>query len=913
MGGLRGLCLCLLALPFVSAAAGAELECTGDFLSGSDYAVAFVNAASGRSDPNQLFNEATHTNGQQVVYSPSCPSALPALNNLVEWLHSAAKATGTIPKVACPSFEADPNSNNWIAFETAGDCTNAVDMLNTLDDNNDHLLDSLLAEANINVSAPSIRTKFPHCARYHSAGQGFFVYSAYAEAFLQKASGGIDISEVPLSEGYSTLKSDDCANARVLIQALLDQLAEENPSMGNAPELLCQSNLEFHDVPDCTKAMNLFDTVEGYLDNSYTTPTTFLEKLRVYGDQKAWVAEYRWDLNSGSTQCDGCPQPTDGQDAAALHGDGATFVPNDGKQVLHIDGSIDSYMSLDTLKLGGGPFTACARISLDRYPGTNEIFFPWEFGIGQYHMQQIFMEIRHESDVTTNSMNIVMILSVENKKRNGDDLHFSRLHFRISENEFQLNTWHHVCGIIEDTKNRENGPNPNPMKIYLDGSLVEECTEDCIGTMGKEIAGQVPNRLLRTQNFIGRSAFGGSAFSTKYGESVFAGMLSNLVVVDGAAWGAADVQAEMEIAAEAATTTSTSTSTSTTIDLRAAEDLKSPTNESDKETTIRFDVNIEKETVKKKFVKELVGGGAAIIALIIMYVINWYAKKQGMEGTPITCGKVEFRGFDIKLNCCNCSTAAKEELEDFPYYHGEVEEEQGMEKNEGGLKKAKEVLKNRTPGDFIVIKFITANPLQKKYRLFVLKESGGAEAAAEPTLFIKLKQAHIDGPWLFSKVTQPVTLEPNFDKHKETGCSFLNDAIEHIVNLTDELNSSCLTETENGIEIEGREFACFDFSQSESTADNNPTKARKRPPSKFVANEIRLGQATQSAAGLADLMGYTTMSIMGLIFGNGGGVEAIVHEVTMSGTEEDKKNLKGLMDGTYTNPPHSDGSPQTPE
>lgn len=93
-----------------------------------------------------------------------------------------------------------------------------------------------------------------------------------------------------------------------------------------------------------------------------------------------------------------------------------------------------------------------------------------------------------------------------------------------------------------------------------------------------------------------------------------------------------------------------------------------------------------------------------------------------------------------------------------------------------------------------------------------------------------------------------------------------------------------------------------------SSADGNAVAETK-----FVANTIRLGMATQAAAGLADLMGFDDMSLLHYIDGHGGGSDAIIHEINKNGTEADKKNLRTLLDGTYTNPPDSKGAPQTPE
>jgi len=80
-----------------------------------------------------------------------------------------------------------------------------------------------------------------------------------------------------------------------------------------------------------------------------------------------------------------------------------------------------------------------------------------------------------------------------------------------------------------------------------------------------------------------------------------------------------------------------------------------------------------------------------------------------------------------------------------------------------------------------------------------------------------------------------------------------------------------------------------------------------------VATTIRLGRATQASDGLADLMGYDNISIVQKILGNGGGIDAIVTEINAHGTEEDKKNVRTLLDGTYTNPPDSKGALPTPE
>eukprot|EP00729_Bicosta_minor_P006973 gene6973-5681_t len=86
----------------------------------------------------------------------------------------------------------------------------------------------------------------------------------------------------------------------------------------------------------------------------------------------------------------------------------------------------------------------------------------------------------------------------------------------------------------------------------------------------------------------------------------------------------------------------------------------------------------------------------------------------------------------------------------------------------------------------------------------------------------------------------------------------------------------------------------------------------RRNQERFVASTIRLGRATQAAAGLPDLMGYTDMSLLRLIDGHGDGIEAIMNEVNTSGSEEDKANLRGLLDGSYSNPPSGKDASPTP-
>lgn len=90
-------------------------------------------------------------------------------------------------------------------------------------------------------------------------------------------------------------------------------------------------------------------------------------------------------------------------------------------------------------------------------------------------------------------------------------------------------------------------------------------------------------------------------------------------------------------------------------------------------------------------------------------------------------------------------------------------------------------------------------------------------------------------------------------------------------------------------------------------------KVRTRPNGGKFVGKIELGKPVQAALGLADLMGHTTMSIMQLINAHGGdGVRAIKQEIADHGSDDDKMNLRCLLDGTYVNPPHEDGTDPTP-
>lgn len=98
----------------------------------------------------------------------------------------------------------------------------------------------------------------------------------------------------------------------------------------------------------------------------------------------------------------------------------------------------------------------------------------------------------------------------------------------------------------------------------------------------------------------------------------------------------------------------------------------------------------------------------------------------------------------------------------------------------------------------------------------------------------------------------------------------------------------------------------LDLESSAPSISPTPKKTPASRKEKFIAPVIRLGRATQAAHGLADLMGYDSISIVQHIMTTGGGIAAIKNEVMLNGNAEDKTNMKGLIDGTYVNPDNDD-------
>lgn len=87
------------------------------------------------------------------------------------------------------------------------------------------------------------------------------------------------------------------------------------------------------------------------------------------------------------------------------------------------------------------------------------------------------------------------------------------------------------------------------------------------------------------------------------------------------------------------------------------------------------------------------------------------------------------------------------------------------------------------------------------------------------------------------------------------------------------------------------------------------SKQRRNQLSKFVAPTISLGKSTLAAKGLDVLLGVDPKTYMHVK----NKVKVMLKEFAKNGTDEDIKNLRSLIDGTYKHPPNADGSPLTAE
>ena len=83
-----------------------------------------------------------------------------------------------------------------------------------------------------------------------------------------------------------------------------------------------------------------------------------------------------------------------------------------------------------------------------------------------------------------------------------------------------------------------------------------------------------------------------------------------------------------------------------------------------------------------------------------------------------------------------------------------------------------------------------------------------------------------------------------------------------------------------------------------AAAAKKKKKRRKKQLSKFVAPTINLGKSTLAAKGLDVLLGIDPKTYMHVK----NKVKVMLKEFAKNGTDQDKKNLKTLLDGTYVNP-----------
>eukprot|EP00729_Bicosta_minor_P011714 gene11714-5512_t len=82
--------------------------------------------------------------------------------------------------------------------------------------------------------------------------------------------------------------------------------------------------------------------------------------------------------------------------------------------------------------------------------------------------------------------------------------------------------------------------------------------------------------------------------------------------------------------------------------------------------------------------------------------------------------------------------------------------------------------------------------------------------------------------------------------------------------------------------------------------DDEKKKQHREQLSKFVAPTISLGKSTLAAKGLDVLLGIDPKTYMHVK----NKVKVMLNEFAKHGTDEDNKNLKALIDGTYINPPN---------
>eukprot|EP00729_Bicosta_minor_P013990 gene13990-26028_t len=105
------------------------------------------------------------------------------------------------------------------------------------------------------------------------------------------------------------------------------------------------------------------------------------------------------------------------------------------------------------------------------------------------------------------------------------------------------------------------------------------------------------------------------------------------------------------------------------------------------------------------------------------------------------------------------------------------------------------------------------------------------------------------------------------------------------------------------IDLSGETITIAAIATEEAAVDSDGGTHTTEPrSSKFVAPMIRLGAASHAATGLPGLMGVDESTIGQYLQEK---ILAIVKEFEAHGSDEDQQNLRGLLDGTYRNPPDS--------
>eukprot|EP00729_Bicosta_minor_P016928 gene16928-biopygen4483 len=181
----------------------------------------------------------------------------------------------------------------------------------------------------------------------------------------------------------------------------------------------------------------------------------------------------------------------------AIQFDGVGKTPADGQHVS-IDGGVT---------VGGSAFTACSWTKWDKFGHYSRVI---DIGNGQSD------NIVLCNEATTNTLRWNILRGDAHK-------------YVYIGNILQPNTWTHVCGTVSAT---------GTMAVLLNG-VQQKCTggNACDISTGKGSNGHTPNRLLRSNAYIGRSSWNNEAY--------FAGSISDVTLIDGKAVTGAEAVAMM--------------------------------------------------------------------------------------------------------------------------------------------------------------------------------------------------------------------------------------------------------------------------------------------------------------------------------------------------------------------------------